>query len=89
MRCRSSPDNTISSLFIRTNEEIKKNLQLFTYRGDLGFCSEECRCQQILSDEQIETALKRKRLNLTHRHQQTKKSNIKQTCHHTKILLMA
>ncbi|XP_039120520.1 FCS-Like Zinc finger 14-like [Dioscorea cayenensis subsp. rotundata] len=26
-------------------------LDIFMYRGDMAFCSEECRCHQILNDE--------------------------------------
>ncbi|KAJ8628834.1 hypothetical protein MRB53_022157 [Persea americana] len=29
-------------------------LDVFMYRGDKGFCSAECRCQQMLNDEQRE-----------------------------------
>ncbi|XP_078156657.1 uncharacterized protein LOC144552567 [Carex rostrata] len=69
---------------------LRPNMDVYMYRGDLGFCSEECRCQQILRDEQIEAASKRKRLGLTHqRHQQANKSNINPTYQHKKILLMA
>ncbi|KAJ4761120.1 hypothetical protein LUZ62_071495 [Rhynchospora pubera] len=69
---------------------LSPNMDVYMYRGDLGFCSEECRCQQILSDEKVEAATKRKRLGLNHHHrQQANKSNVNPTYHHKKILLTA
>ncbi|OEL29626.1 hypothetical protein BAE44_0009355 [Dichanthelium oligosanthes] len=44
--------------------ELSLNKDVYMYRGDLGFCSEECRWQQILVDEarEHEAMLKKERM---------------------------
>lgn len=51
--------------------ELSPNKDVYMYRGDQGFCSEECRGQQILLDEarEREAAGKERRRALQARHQ--------------------
>ncbi|KAG1358895.1 FCS-Like Zinc finger 17 [Cocos nucifera] len=49
--------------------ELSPEKDVYMYRGDQGFCSEECRGQQILIDERKEfEAATRDRLGLPHYH---------------------
>ncbi|CAM0951483.1 unnamed protein product [Alopecurus aequalis] len=54
--------------------ELRPDKDVYMYRGDQGFCSEECRRQQILSDEarEHEAMLRKDRRGLPHhrRHHQ-------------------
>ncbi|MQM02869.1 hypothetical protein Taro_035640 [Colocasia esculenta] len=56
---RSSPVGVLEpSCFLKACFLCKKELSplkdVYMYRGDQGFCSEECRCRQILLDERRE-----------------------------------
>ncbi|RCV11791.1 hypothetical protein SEVIR_2G223700v4 [Setaria viridis] len=44
--------------------ELSPNKDVYMYRGDQGFCSEECRCQQMLRDEarEHEAMIKKERV---------------------------
>ncbi|XP_066327755.1 FCS-Like Zinc finger 6-like [Miscanthus floridulus] len=33
------------------NRELAEGMDIYMYRGDRAFCSEECRCRQIFMDE--------------------------------------
>ncbi|VAI32574.1 FCS-Like Zinc finger 17-like [Triticum dicoccoides] len=49
--------------------ELSPDKDVYMYRGDQGFCSEECRGQQILSDEarEHEAMISKERRGLAHR----------------------
>ncbi|ESQ30025.1 hypothetical protein EUTSA_v10012085mg [Eutrema salsugineum] len=53
------PNPNISELcFLKTchlcMKQLRQDKDVYMYRGDLGFCSRECRESQILIDEKIE-----------------------------------
>ncbi|KAF0911334.1 hypothetical protein E2562_008223 [Oryza meyeriana var. granulata] len=50
--------------------ELSPDKDVYMYRGDQGFCSEECRWHQILTDEarEQEAVVKKERRGLHHRH---------------------
>ncbi|XP_008797361.1 FCS-Like Zinc finger 17-like [Phoenix dactylifera] len=49
--------------------ELSPQKDVYMYRGDQGFCSEECRCRQILLDERREfEASTRERHGVSHHH---------------------
>ncbi|KAL8128340.1 hypothetical protein AgCh_015071 [Apium graveolens] len=58
---RNSVDFTDSAHFLRSCSLCKVRLapgrDIFMYRGDSGFCSSECRQQQIIQDERKEKLL--------------------------------
>ncbi|EER96772.1 hypothetical protein BDA96_02G221900 [Sorghum bicolor] len=52
-RHRRGPCSSFLSACSRCRKELSSK-DVYMYRGDQGFCSEECRCQQILADEATE-----------------------------------
>ncbi|XP_010917382.1 FCS-Like Zinc finger 17 [Elaeis guineensis] len=64
--------------------ELSPQKDVYMYRGDQGFCSEECRCRQILIDERREfEASTRERLGVSHhRHAGSK---VQESDRHRKI----
>ncbi|XP_066394354.1 FCS-Like Zinc finger 15-like [Miscanthus floridulus] len=63
-RHRRGPGSSFLSACSRCRRELSSSKDVYMYRGDLGFCSEECRCQQILADEATkrEAMIKKKRM---------------------------
>ncbi|CAI9297249.1 unnamed protein product [Lactuca saligna] len=46
-----SPWQSFSSLCYTCKKNFEENSDIFMYRGEKGFCSEECRCQEMIMDE--------------------------------------
>ncbi|CAD6224903.1 unnamed protein product [Miscanthus lutarioriparius] len=53
-RHRRGPGSSFLSTCSRCRKELISTKNVYMYRGDQGFCSEECRSQQILTDEATE-----------------------------------
>ncbi|XVF27142.1 hypothetical protein REPUB_Repub14bG0081100 [Reevesia pubescens] len=67
-----SPPVADESCFLKSCHLCRKNLSLdkevYMYRGDLGFCSIECRNRQIVLDEMMELELSTKKMLASSRH---------------------
>ncbi|KAJ1289792.1 hypothetical protein BS78_02G191700 [Paspalum vaginatum] len=50
-RHRRGPCGSFLRACSRCRRELSPNKDVYMYRGDQGFCSEECRWQQMLADE--------------------------------------
>ncbi|GLT49088.1 hypothetical protein SLA2020_226690 [Shorea laevis] len=67
-RCGDHPPYFLDSCF-RCNKPLADNKDIFMYRGDTPFCSEECRQQQIEVDEGEEKNLSSSRKALRNKDQ--------------------
>ncbi|XP_078440302.1 FCS-Like Zinc finger 3-like [Wolffia australiana] len=54
--CEGPPQHFLDACFL-CKKTIGRNRDIFMYRGDMPFCSEECRQEQIEMDEARETRL--------------------------------
>lgn len=44
------------------HKELAEGMDIYMYKGDRAFCSEECRCRQIFMDEDATTVRGRRRV---------------------------
>ncbi|KAF6146664.1 hypothetical protein GIB67_008950 [Kingdonia uniflora] len=67
---RTPESNFLKACYL-CNKSLSLNKDVYMYRGDLGFCSVECRCRQIYLDEMKEIEASTKEFSASYRHYET------------------